>query len=530
MKSKSVNTASEDCKMKLKRISKCFVTINFFGLVCAGSFPRSAFAVATASYPDSYSLSAQLYYSDVNQPNITLKSISFSNIIQVNPNKISSGNIDLEIVDTSLGSIDLSHIAAGETPSLMETYALQVLYAGVRAADFYQKLGVKIGVLHLKIQDPSVPPFASRMSDTLSFNKLNSLEKQADSHLNIRDFIPMISDVVFHEMTHFVQGKKTMLLESGLLGTTSYEGHANLMAYMICGRTDLGVLPGDDDPMRAFSRDKFGFQIANGHDHVPLAYKDYEPFSSVLVQIHDLILSRGRNDAERLEMHMKIAKVFLNIVMEADGSETFQMLSNRTLKELSVSNLTSQDDSVQIKKMYVDRGLSIDDPKNEGYIGGLLINHNPPDRGDGWLRSETIRNKILNPVIDVQDQFWTVHSEISGPITGILVSEASLQVATKIMQDKYVELIKTSPNPTSTQLQSLYVDSIKIAGLQGVDIGGITVKNAVLQITKDIKSIQFTSDKSGQCNSNAVLLSPLVLFDSNGNQFGQLTLPFICPI
>ncbi len=475
-----------------------------------------------------YDISANLYHSDFLSPELILKPVLLNGISQVSNNKITQGLVNIEIIDTSLGSINLSRIATGDSPTLFETYVLQVLYGASRTVDFYSSLGIKVLPINIELQNPNTPPLAAASGNKVSLLKLKSLEKVAGSSLNIRDSIPMISDIIFHEVTHLIQGKKTGELSSGLLGSTTYEGHANLMTYMISGRTDLGSLPGRPPGMKVHSGAVFGYQITN--TAAPTTYNNYEPFSSILVQIHRLVLRKTENVEMTLASHLAVSKVYFNIVMEADGSETYQALAKKIVRDLKRIKLITDVDINSIQIWFLNRGLDLNQSDDEGYTGGLLINNRPPDREDRWLKKETLSSNSATPIIQIQSQFFKLNRTLKLPIMAVLSSEHSLPLANKFMNEKLAATLQMNPNPSAEQVQHIFIQGLIEAAKSGVDLGGVTVLGGVAVIDEKTRLIkmQATKSKLTNCSTGEILVAPLTLFDATGINFGQLTLPFIC--
>lgn len=265
--------------------------------------------------------------SDINDPVGRITKYNIADIAQPTLSTIKKGKITLELVDQSLGDLNVRRIRETGQLTLLERYAIQVMYAAERAFEFYQAIGIVLPEVTIRIQDPSTPPLAVRSGSMLSFTRLKSLEKVDGSVLNVRDFIPMISDVVSHEMTHFAQGAATMRLNAGRLGATAYEGHANLMAYMMVGRTDLGVLPGESADMRVYvpvSEAKFGRMNGGNYD-------SYRAFSSVLVDIHKMVLAKAATPQAKDDLHKKLSRIYFDLAASASGEETYQALALKVI-------------------------------------------------------------------------------------------------------------------------------------------------------------------------------------------------------
>jgi len=463
--------------------------------------------------------------SDINDPTGRLKKFDIADVTQPTSSIIKKGKITLELVDQSLGDLNIKRIRDSGQLTLLERYAFQVMYSAEKAFDFYQGIGITLPEVTIKIQDPATPPLAARTGNTLTFTRLKSLEKVEGSVLNLRDFIPMISDVVSHEMTHFAQGDATMRLMSGRLGATAYEGHANLMAYMMVGRTDLGVIPGKSAEMRVFvptSEAKFG-RINGGN------YDAYRAFSSVLVGIHKMVLERAASPEGKDDLHRKMSKIYFDLVGSANGNETYQALSIKVISQLRRTRILDSKMLSVIRNLFLERGLDLSKKESEGYIAGALVNGNTPDRGRVLMIQDAKAQGVSEPTVELQEGFLN-DPDIQLPITGIVVGEATFFKANEIMAKKYQDLVAKGIVPTPEMAAGALTSSLIEVGKDGVDLGGVIVLDNVVNFDRQKRQFSFRS-REGTDRTKCFLgfsEANLLLWDARKRMVGQVSLPFIC--
>lgn len=259
---------------------------------------------------DRSSVHVPVFDSDFLHPEVHHAQFDLSGVTQNSPNRLELGQIHLELVDQTLGDLNLARIIAsnGQTLNLNERYALEVLFACKRAFDFYEQIGFPLPQIALKIQDPSLPfpPIASQGPGFIKIYRISDPQTINGRVHPFTDFIPFIFDVVAHEVSHHAQ--RTHLRNPAAdpsdprnhvrLGPTMLEGHADLMAYMISGRPDLGPLPNNNSKVKHayFKAD----QPEGIFGRIVDTYESYAPFSSVLVELHDRLVAKASSVSDKI--------------------------------------------------------------------------------------------------------------------------------------------------------------------------------------------------------------------------------------
>lgn len=182
-----------------------------------------------------------------------------------------------------------------------------------------------------------------------------------------------------------------------------------------------------------------------------------------------------------------------------------------------------------IRSLYFERGLDLSKKDNEGYLAGILVNGNTPDRGRVLMLQNAKSLGATEPTVELQEGLLN-DPEIQLPLTGVVVGETSLRKANEVLSKKYQNLIDRGVELTPEISAEIYMSSLIEVGMNGVDLGGVTVVENVVRFDKQNRRVRFTS-REGSDRTKCLLgysEAILMLWDGRSRMIGQVSLPFQC--
>jgi len=461
-------------------------------------------------------LQLTLFHSDTFDAKLSRRPVIFPNVIQMQPNQITDGKIKITVASMGSRKLNIDSLRRPSArPNELELYLLQILYALQSAKNFYSAIGIQIPPLDVTIEDPQTPPMANAGGQSIRFAKLSD-------RYPFRKLIPMIGDVAIHELTHIAQGQHKVRLIDSRLGLSSFEGHANLMTYLITGRTDLGILNGEPG-MRVLTNDKFG-RVPGGN------YNSYQPFSSVLVKLHRFILRKATSPDRKFELHRRISRIYFEMLTKQRVDDGYQDLLKNTIHELNQNGLLSAQDFQTVEKILRQHGISLATRLHDGYTAAILVNGLSPDSAGSWLLHHAKSKSFFNPRVRLQKG---VFEEVPKhqPIFGFVLHGPTAFARASVLINSQLEKLSANPGETSRppDLKKLQFQALQQIAKEGTDLGGVFVEQAILTFHNDQElEVRAKNGRDRAPCLNGFVMGLLMVLTSDGTEIGQAPLPFAC--
>lgn len=471
--------------------------------------------------------------SDVLNPQQHKVKFQLAGITQSSPNRIDLEKIHLVMKDNSLGDLSAQRMLSGVGLNRNELYAIQLLFTAQKVFNFYDGIGRPLPDIIINMQDPSLGYGVGGQAggQTSLMDIKDSNDFHGGTHA-FEEFIPFMSDILSHEISHHAQ--RTYVKDPtndpsnpsyiGRLGLIAIEGHANLMAWLITGSSVLGR-PESLSDSRSIVADVSSYKAIFGR--VSDAYDSYIPFASVLVSIHDKILSQEPDPQRKINLHKAISQIYFQIFTDGKSTDTFQDLANQTLDRLTGVGLVDKNLRTDVEKEFLTHGLDVHLKVTEGYTKALVIDGFAADRTVEVWRTQLRTAAQQGADLLAQDGFFSNLRPMTANGVTVGMSMGSC------LQNEYSKWLTSFPagGPPSQEDQQLEIEKLYFqCGQSDVDPGGVIIKNSTFTLIPSHAEIYFQTVKSvnqSMCIDGFVFAN-LLIYSQQGEQLSDLQFPFRC--